>query len=53
MASKAFYKGVYVAIYVRARFWGDEVGDGVEATPYLRDAASTQLAREQVRGQAR
>ena len=49
----SFSVGVYVAVYVRERFWGDKVGDGVEATPYLRDAVSTQLAKGQFRGEPR
>ena len=37
--------GCYVLVYVRSRFWSDEVGDGSERTPYLRDADTVDEAR--------
>ena len=52
-ANARLYAGVYIVIYTRIGFWSDEVGDGTEATPYRRDAASTQVAHAHFRGEAR
>ncbi len=43
-------RDAYVLVYVRTRFWGVDVGDGSESTPYLRDGATLDVARRFFRG---
>ena len=43
-------QAVYVAVYVRRRFWNASTGDGMEATPYLRDSGSNDVSERIFRG---
>ena len=47
------HRDAYLLAYTRVKFWGDAVGDGSEATPYVRDPESVRVAKASFRGDRR